>query len=250
MRNLAIRSSDVLPRHPLTEGQGEVPQARGAQALSCFERLLLTEGQGERRPWRRWRRYTYADYKKWDDDVRREIIGGSVYMMSAPTVEHQGISGELFRQFANYLVGKSCRVFAAPLDVRLFAPAESEVDDESDTDVVQPDIVVVCDRAKLHREGCRGAPDLAVEILSESNRSHDTLLKFNKYLEAGVREYWVVDPSDKTLYVHTLIKTAEGNHYQTAAYDADAEVKVNILEGCSIKMNEVFGALGAFHPGL
>jgi Uma2 family endonuclease len=212
MHNLATRSNNVLPYSVISGGA------------------------------KRGRSYTYADYKKWDDDVRREIIGGYVYAMSAPTAEHQGISGELARQFGNYLVGKSCRVFAAPFDVRLFAPAESEADDESDTDVVQPDIAVVCDRAKRHREGCRGAPDLVVEILSETNRSHDTLLKFNKYLEAGVREYWVVDPRDKMLHVHTLIKTTADNHYQTAVYDAAAEVKVGIFENCSIKMNEVFAA--------
>jgi Uma2 family endonuclease len=210
MSDLALRKCDAVPRSGFA-----VPAGRSG-------------------------RYTYADYKSWDDDLRREIIGGELYMISAPTAEHQGISGELSRQFGNYLAGKSCRAFAAPYDVRLFAAAET--DDESDRDIVQPDIAVVCDKAKRHREGCRGAPDLIVEILSETNRSHDTLLKFNKYLEAGVREYWVVDPRDKTLHAHTLVKTAEGNHYQTSAYDGTAHVKVGVLEDCIISLDEVFAA--------
>jgi Uma2 family endonuclease len=200
---------------------------------SASNRPFHSEGEG-----RKWR---YADYKKWDDDIRREVIGGRVYMMSAPTSAHQDISMDLSRQFSTYLLGKPCRVYAAPFDVRLFAPCSGE-DDESDRDIVQPDISIICDKAKRHKEGCRGAPDLAVEILSASNRSHDTLLKFNKYLEAGVREYWVIDPDDKVLQVHTLIQNDGGNRYATAVYGADAKVKVGIFDDCYINLGEVFAA--------
>jgi Uma2 family endonuclease len=187
------------------------------------------------------RRYTYADYKKWDDDIRREVIGGRIYMMGAPTTAHQGISMALSRQFANYLVGKSCRVYPAPFDVRLFAPSTGQ-DDESDRDIVQPDISIICDKSKRHKEGCCGAPDLVVEILSPSNRSHDMLLKFNKYLEAGVREYWVLDPDDKVLQVHTLIQNGSGNSYATSVYGAACKVKVGIFDDCNINLDEVFAA--------
>jgi Uma2 family endonuclease len=200
---------------------------------SASNRPFHSEGEG-----RKWR---YADYKKWDDDIRREVIGGRVYMMAAPTTAHQGISMSLSRQFANYLVGKPCRVYAAPFDVRLFAPCYGE-DDESDHDIVQPDISIICDKAKRHKEGCRGAPDLVVEILSASNRSHDTLLKFNKYLEAGVREYWVIDPDDKVLQAHTLIQDGGGNRYATAVYGADEKVKAGIFDDCYISLDEVFAA--------
>jgi Uma2 family endonuclease len=186
------------------------------------------------------RRYTYADYKKWDDDIRREIIGGRVYMMSAPTAAHQSISVSLSAQFYNYLVGKTCRVYAAPFDVRLFAPCSGE-DDESDRDIVQPDISIICDEAKRHKEGCAGAPDLVVEILSPSNRSHDMLLKFNKYLDAGVREYWVIDPDDKVLQVHTLIQNGGERSYATAVY-GEGKIKVGIFDNCYINLDEVFAA--------
>jgi Uma2 family endonuclease len=188
------------------------------------------------------RRYTYADYKKWDDDVRREIIGGQVYLMSAPSGEHQGISAALSAKFFNYLVGKSCRVFAAPYDVRLFAPLDAEDDDESDHDIVQPDLAVICDRRKRHHDGCHGAPDLIVEILSESNRSHDMLLKFNKYLEAGVREYWIVDRFNRILQIHTLLETPSGRRYVTSIHDAADTVKAGIFEDLAINMADVFAA--------
>ena len=133
-------------------------------------------------------RYTYADYMAWEDGERWEIIEGVPYLMSpAPTWVHQGISGELFLQIATFLKGKPCKVYAAPFDVRLF-PA----DDDSDDTVVQPDIVVVCDRSKLDRSGCRGAPDMLVEILSPSTARHDQLVKLQLYKKAGVREYWIV----------------------------------------------------------
>ncbi|MDR3283602.1 MAG: Uma2 family endonuclease [Treponema sp.] len=186
-------------------------------------------------------RYTYADYKKWDDTVRRELISGRVYMMSAPTGGHQGISMEASRQFANYLRGKPCRVFSAPYDVRLFASPEG-ADDESDRDIVQPDISIICDRKKRRPDGCHGAPDLIVEILSESNRSPDMLLKFNKYLEAGVREYWVIDPAEKILMVHTLDEKPEGNQYYTTVYESAAKVKAGVLENCVIDLADVFAA--------
>jgi Uma2 family endonuclease len=193
------------------------------------------------------RRYTYNDYKKWDDGVRREIIGGRVYIMDAPTMAapslgHQGILMALSATFYNYLVGKPCRVFPAPFDVRLYAAPDADDDGGRDREVVQPDISVICDRSKRRPEGCRGAPDLIVEILSPSNRSHDMLLKFNKYLEAGVREYWVIDPQDRILFVHTLSVTPKGNQYSTAVYGATDTVKVGIFEDCVIAMADIFAA--------
>jgi Uma2 family endonuclease len=125
-------------------------------------------------------RYTYADYQTWNDGVRYELIDGVVYMMSpAPNRAHQELSGELFNQFYNYLKGKKCKVYAAPFDVRLS-------DKEHEKTVLQPDITVVCDPSKLDKKGCKGAPDMVVEILSPSNAERDTTLKLRKYLQAGV----------------------------------------------------------------
>jgi len=175
-------------------------------------------------------RYTYADYASWDDDNRYELIDGEVFMMSAPSVEHQGISGELFRQIANYLVGKKCRVFAAPFDVCL-----SGKGDEDDT-VVQPDILVICDKTKLDKQKCNGAPDMIIEVLSPSITKHDKLIKFNKYKQAGVREYWIADPVDKSVVVHIL----ENGRYFIGAYEGEGSIPVHVLEGCEIDLSGVF----------
>ena len=146
-------------------------------------------------------RYTYADYLTWPDDVRCELIEGSIYMMSpAPTVRHQDVVGEVFRQLANQLKGKGCRPFVSPLDVRL--PKISRKKDDEET-VVQPDVLLLCDASKLDARGVRGAPDWVMEVLSPGTASKDQILKRRIYEAAGVREYWTVHPLDgvATMYV-------------------------------------------------
>ena len=177
------------------------------------------------------RLYTYADYLEWDDDKRYELIDGRVYMMSAPTSNHQDVCREISRVISNYLVGKRCKLYFAPFDVRL-TPKPFGKDDT----VVQPDIVVICDPKKIDRRGCVGAPDLVIEITSPSTSARDKLLKFNKYLWAGVREYWIVDPRDKTVSVHLLNE----NRYVTNVYGKDDTVPVATLEGCEVNLKDVF----------
>jgi len=176
--------------------------------------------------------YTYADYALWDSDIRWELIDGIPYAMGAPTSDHQTISGNFFAQLHNHLRGKTCRVFSAPFDVRLNYS-------KGDTTVVQPDLVVICDRGKIDKSGCLGAPDMVVEILSPSTASLDTVKKFNKYMEAGVKEYWVVNPDTKAVHVHVLKEGA----YVTGAYEDTDTVPVSILPGCEIDLAEVFGGI-------
>jgi len=176
------------------------------------------------------KRYTYADYASWDDEIRYELIDGVPYLMSSPSQTHQKISMELSRQLANFLKGKPCEVYHAPFDVCLNA-----MGDEDNT-VVQPDILIVCDISKLDGKRCNGAPDMVVEILSPSNKSHDSLLKFNKYMQTGVREYWVVDPNAKTVRVCIL----NGGKYEMQDYSATDTVPVHVLDGFLINMREVF----------
>jgi Uma2 family endonuclease len=178
--------------------------------------------------------YTYADYKKRElpDFEREELIRGTFYAMAAPSARHQAVLGELFRQLANFLVDKPCKVFPAPFDVRLFY----KDDDESDDTAVQPDIVVVCDEEQLKHEGCRGAPSLVVEILSPSNSAVEMERKRRLYREAGVREYWVVNPDDDELYVDLFGEnTAELRHY-----GADEIAPVTVLGGLGIDLKRVF----------
>ena len=176
------------------------------------------------------RRYTYADYCTWDDGERWELIDGVPYAMSpAPRPGHQSVIGEIYRQMANFLKGKPCKVFTAPFDVRINAK-------DNDDTVVQPDISVICDRAKIDDKGCNGAPDLIVEVLSPSSARHDKLVKFNVYQRAGVREYWIVDPDSKTVAVYLL----EGGRFVASAYGETDTLPVSVLEGCGINLAEVF----------
>jgi Uma2 family endonuclease len=173
--------------------------------------------------------YTYADYLEWETDKRYELMGGTAYMMAAPSAIHQQISMELSIQFGSFLRGKPCQVFAAPFDVRLF-PEE----DNSDDTVLQPDLLVVCDKRKISSGSCNGPPDMVVEILSPSNTQVEILKKFNYYLDAEVREYWVVSPELKTVQVHVL----DTGHFVTIMYDKDKVIPVSVLPGLSIDLKK------------
>lgn len=147
--------------------------------------------------------YTYADYLTWGWDEMVELIRGKIYKMSpAPGRLHQEISGELFRQLANHLKGKKCKVFSAPFDVRL--PFMRGRSDKEIFTVVQPDVCVICDETKLDDRGCLGAPDWIIEILSPHTSTKDLREKFDVYEESGVKEYWVVHPQEQTLLVYVL----------------------------------------------
>lgn len=146
--------------------------------------------------------YTYGDYASWDDDQRLEIIDGAAYAMAAPLTDHQTVVGEVFGQLREALKGKRCRAMVSPLDVRL--PVSDEPD-ESVTTTVQPDVLIVCDPSKIDRKGVRGAPDFILEVCSPTNPSHDHVLKRRRYELAGVREYWIVHPTDRVLWTYQLV---------------------------------------------
>ncbi len=180
-------------------------------------------------------RYTFADALTWEENQRIEIIDGEAVMMAPPIRIHQEISGELFFQLANYLRGKGCKVYAAPFAVRLF---EKDGDRPEDVDtLVEPDIAVICDPAKLDKYGCRGAPDMVVEILSPSTQRQDRFTKFSLYQRAGVREYWIVDPENKFVQSFWL----EDGRYAVKEFGAAGDkMCVNVLEDCVIDLSEIF----------
>lgn len=181
------------------------------------------------------RRYSYADLLSWDDNTRYELYDGQPVALASPSNAHQLISGEIFRQLANYLLGKRCKVFSAPFDVRLFEENDDTPDDVSM--VVQPDLSIVCDSSKTDGHGCKGAPDMVIEVTSPSTARYDKLLKFNLYQRAGVREYWLVDPDTRTVSVYTL---EDGAYHAATAYGADSSVRVGILDDCTIDLSTVF----------
>jgi len=179
-------------------------------------------------------RYTYADYLEWEGQERYELIDGEAFMMSSPSVAHQALLMGLSLDFGNWLQGKPCRVFAAPLDVRLF-PKE----DKSDRTIVQPDLLVVCDKNKLDKGSVNGPPDLIIEIVSPSNTYSELFRKFNYYLKAKVREYWVVDPELKSVSVHIY----EDGRYIITAYNDNDRIPVTVLDGLEISLESLWARL-------
>jgi len=180
--------------------------------------------------------FTYGDYITWPDEERWEIIDGHAYNMSpAPSRRHQEISRQLARPIINFLVDKPCKVYYAPFDVRL--PVADEQDEDVEN-VVQPDIVVICDKAKLDDKGCRGAPDLIIEILSPSTTLKDMNTKLSLYERHGVKEYWIVHPVDNIISVFTLTK--DGIYVKPEVYSAEDKIKTSILEGLEIDLSLVF----------
>lgn len=181
-------------------------------------------------------RYTFADCLAWEENERIEIVNGEAFMMATPSSRHQEICFEIGRQLGNFLEGKRCKVYPAPFGVRLF---EQDGDAPKDVDtVVEPDISVVCDRNKIDKRGCKGAPDLVIEILSPSTRRHDRLVKLNLYQQAGVREYWIVDPDTQSVQV--FLPDTGGFFRIHEDYGRTDIAKVNVLEGCFIELDRVF----------
>ena len=163
--------------------------------------------------------YTIDDYRSLPDDRRMELIDGFFYDLASPSTIHQRLSGKLFSAIFNYISeqGGPCEVFSAPFDVQL---------DSDEKTMVQPDIVIVCDPQKITEWGLKGAPDLVIEILSPSTAGKDRTLKMIKYREAGVREYWLVDPEKE------YISAARFEKYMPVEfYPFTAEVPVGIYDG-------------------
>lgn len=173
------------------------------------------------------RRYTVADYQTWNDNQRWELIGGEAYLMSpSPTSRHQRIVSDLCRQMASYFKGKTCQLYVSPMDVVL-----------SDEDVVQPDLLVVCDPRQIKRTQIVGAPTLVVEILSDSTASRDRLLKLDLYARSGVKEYWIVTPWPSLVEVLLL----EGTRYVVhKVFDKDDTLNSPTFPDLKIELRDVF----------
>ena len=175
---------------------------------------------------------SYSELLRIDDEKRYELIDGIPYLMASPSVAHQDILGELYYQLKTYLRGKRCRVFVAPLDVKL----SGSLDDKKEYNVVEPDIMIVCDPTKINKKNIQGAPNMIIEIVSPNNPAHDKLVKLNLYQKFGVKEYWIVSLEDQIISVFLL---NDKNIYTIPkAYYLDEKVKVNVLDDCYIDLKE------------
>jgi Uma2 family endonuclease len=176
--------------------------------------------------------YTYADYISWPFEERVELIKGKIFIMGpSPNRLHQEISLAL----ANYVKGKSFRVYMAPFDVRL---SQASIEDSAIYTVVQPDICVICDLSILDERGCIGAPDIVVEILSPGNNKKELRNKFEVYQEAGVKEYWIIHPGEHTFLKYTL--DSNGFFQPSKLLIGGDEVTSGILPGFAMDLKEIF----------
>lgn len=174
------------------------------------------------------RRYTVADYLNGPNDERWELIDGVVYDMApAPTIKHQRIAGRLYSRLEQKLRGKTCQPFIAPVDVVL-----------SERDVVQPDVIVVCDPAKVTDQNIQGAPDVVVEVLSPNTSAKDLREKKALYERAGVTEYLVIDPLEE--YALAFRRDEAGRFGAGDVYAARETLPIVCLEQLEIDLCEVF----------
>ena len=163
--------------------------------------------------------YTIEDYYKLPDEQRVELIDGYFYDMAAPTTYHQIFAGDIYRQIANYIMekGGECIPFISPIDVQL---------DCDEKTMVQPDVAILCQKDKMKKWGIYGAPDFVLEVISPSTKRKDYIKKLSKYTNAGVREYWILDPEQKTLLVYFF-----ESEVCPVIYGLDEPVPVNIYNG-------------------
>jgi Uma2 family endonuclease len=181
--------------------------------------------------------YTYADYMKWAFDETIEIIKGKVFRMSpAPNLRHQRVSLNLTGVLYNYFKKQQCNLFVAPFDVRL-TPLKKDKNNKIYT-VVQPDLCVICDDDKLDEHGCIGSPDLIIEILSPGNTRKEMKDKFEVYQENGVREYWLVEPNNRAVFVYVL--NEQGKYFGLQPFTEEDIMTSAIFPELEINLEEVF----------
>jgi Uma2 family endonuclease len=182
--------------------------------------------------------YSYADYLTWKFEQAVELIKGHILPMAAPSRKHQRISWQLTLKVGTTFKNQKCRAFAAPFDVRLFDKAKSVKANKDVFTVVQPDMCIICDLDKLDDNGCQGAPDMVIEILSPGNSKKEMRIKKSLYEENQIREYWIVDPERETIHQFVLNKQ---NIYDAPNYYVSGEIaQCVIFNELLVPLDEVF----------
>ena len=183
------------------------------------------------------KKYSYADYLTWMFQERLELFKGVVYKMSpAPSMYHQKVSRDLTIILGNKLKNSFCNIFVAPFDVRLLSSKNSKIDNDIYT-VVQPDLCVICDQSKLDARGAIGAPELMIEILSPGNSKKEMRYKYDLYQEAGVLEYWIINPENKTILIYVL---KEGIFVGQHPLIEDDKIESVLFPQLDFKLEEIF----------
>ena len=183
--------------------------------------------------------YSYADYLSWQLNNAVELIKGKIMLMSpAPNVGHQTIERNLIIAIGNYLKGKKCKVFPAPFDVRLYDRKKSLLKNQEIYTVVQPDLCVICNPELLDTQGCNGAPDWMIEILSKGNSKREMQIKYALYQETGVQEYWIVYPEAQA--IHQFVLNEQGCYQLKNMYAEDDKAMPTLFPDLAIDLTEIF----------
>lgn len=184
---------------------------------------------------------TYKEYRNTKEGELYEVLNGKVIrMVNSPSTLHRAVSGQLATEFGMYLRGKTCKVYAAPIDVYLFENSSNEWIDEKVQNWVIPDLVVVSDPNKVKNIGIIGTPELIIEIVSPLTAKLDYKTKYTAYEKAGVLEYWVVDPSNQKVDVYLL---KNGVYLEAKHYFREDSIKVSILDDLTVDLTNIFPAL-------
>ncbi len=187
------------------------------------------------------RRISYEEYMALvnSSDQRYELIDGEVYLMASPSFKHQVVVNEISGHFYNYFKRNPCRSLTAPLDVRLFGYASKF---EEDPNVVQPDVIVICDDDKVNEDNkYEGTPTLIVEVLSPSSKGKDMVAKLNLYMKSGVPEYWIVNPADKSILQYSF--TPERDIDSLKTFTKEDTIKSSAFEGLEIALEDAFSEI-------
>ena len=183
--------------------------------------------------------YSYADYLTWQFSDAVELIKGKIMLMSpAPNVSHQRIERDLLVIIDKHLRGKHCEVFPAPFDVRLYNPKKSILENKEIHTVVQPDLCVICKPELLDKQGCNGAPDWVIEILSKGNSKREMQIKYELYQQSGVHEYWIVYPEQQA--IHQFILDDKGVYQLKKMYAEDDKITPSLFPDLAVDLIEVF----------
>ena len=181
--------------------------------------------------------YTYADYLLWQFSERLELIKGKIFEMSpAPSRNHQQVSLKITRILDRFFEKSLCELYIAPFDVRLINFKKSSPNNQIFS-VVQPDLCVVCDLSKLDEQGCLGAPNLIVEILSENSFKKNLTVKFDLYEENGVQEYWIVNPTEKNVFIYVL---KDGKYIGSRPYILETEIQSPTFPELKFEVDKIF----------
>ncbi|MBS4052297.1 MAG: Uma2 family endonuclease [Methylomonas sp.] len=183
--------------------------------------------------------YSYADYLTWQLEESVELIKGKIMAMSpAPSRKHQTVITNLGGKLYQFFHKKPCNLFYAPFDVKLYDRRKSLLKNGEAFSVVQPDLCVICDKDKLTEQGCDGAPDWIIEVLSSGNSRKEVRLKFDLYEESGVGEYWLVFPYEQI--VQQFVLDDNGKYQLRALYPGNEIAIPHLFPDLQIDLNDVF----------